>query len=287
MPDDQRESARAREVAAEQAHLDRAITRLTELRAEALAGERAALRGGAGGGAGAQATYERDVAVLALANRRADLDEAADGLLFGRLDRAGETTLHIGRVGIRVGGTEPLVVDWRAPAAAPFYRATPAAPEGVLRRRTITTRGDRVLDVEDDLLQPERADALGDTVVVGDGAFMSALGRERSSHMRDIVATIQREQDAAVRAPDDGALLVTGGPGTGKTAVALHRVAFLMYAQRDRYSRRGVLVVGPSAVFVDYISHVLPALGETSARLASLATPGHRHGRADDARHHR
>jgi hypothetical protein len=106
---------------------------------------------------------------------------------------------------------------------------------------------------------------------VGDGAFLAAVSRERTGQMRDIVATIQRQQDEAVRAPDDGALVVTGGPGTGKTAVALHRVAYLMYSRREWYSRRGVLVVGPSPVFVDYISAVLPALGETSVRLASLA----------------
>jgi DNA helicase IV len=157
------------------------------------------------------------------------------------------------------------------PAAAPFYRATAADPRGVVRRRTISTRRSRVVGVDDELLDPDAAEELEGTVVVGDGAFVAALSRERSGRMRDIVATIQREQDEAVRAPDDGALVVTGGPGTGKTAVALHRVAYLMYARREWYERRGVLVVGPSAVFVDYISAVLPALGETSVRLASLA----------------
>jgi DNA helicase IV len=126
-----------------------------------------------------------------------------------------------------------------------------------------------VVGVDDELLDADGQ--LEGSVVVGDGAFLAAVGRERTGHMRDIVATIQREQDLAVRAPDDGALVVTGGPGTGKTAVALHRVAYLMYARREWYSRRGVLVVGPSPVFVDYIGAVLPALGETSVRLASLA----------------
>ena len=139
-----------------------------------------------------------------------------------------------------------------------------------MRRRTITTRGRTVRGLEDELLDADAAEHLDGTTVVGDGAFLAAVSRERGPRMRDIVATIQREQDEAVRAPDDGALVVTGGPGTGKTAVALHRVAYLMYARRDWYSRRGVLVVGPSPVFVDYIGAVLPALGETSVRLASL-----------------
>jgi hypothetical protein len=191
--------------------------------------------------------------------------------VFGRLDNADGQVLHLGRLGLRTEEQEPIVVDWRAPAAAPFYRATATSPQGVVRRRTISSRGTRVVGVDDELLDPEGAQALPGTVVVGDGAFLAAISRERTGSMRDIVATIQSEQDAAVRAPDDGALVVTGGPGTGKTAVALHRVAYLMYARRDWYGRRGVLVVGPSSVFVDYISAVLPALGETSVRLASLA----------------
>ena len=222
-------------------------------------------------GSSPQAVYERDVAAQAAANRRADLDLAGEGLVFGRLDRVDGTIHHVGRMGLRTNNQEPIVLDWRAPAATAFYRATAADPQGVLRRRAISCRRDEVVGVDDELLQPAAADLLEGTVVVGDGAFLAAISRERSGQMRDIVATIQREQDEAVRAPDDGALLVTGGPGTGKTAVALHRVAYLMYARRDWYSKRGVLVVGPSSVFVDYISAVLPALGETSVRLASLA----------------
>ncbi len=217
-----------------------------------------------------QALYERDVTALAAAARRSDLDDAGEGLVFGRLDRTDGTVHHVGRLGLRDEQQEPLVVDWRAPAAAAFYRATAADPQQVVRRRTITTSGPAVRGLEDELLDPDAAEHLAGTTVVGDGAFLAAVSRERGPRMRDIVATIQREQDEAVRAPDDGALLVTGGPGTGKTAVALHRVAYLMYARRDWYSRRGVLVVGPSSVFVDYIGAVLPALGETSVRLASL-----------------
>ena len=258
----------AQEVAREQVVLDRALARLDVLRGEAAVRESESMRPTGGS---PQAVYERDVAAQAAANRRADLDLAGEGLLFGRLDRDDATVLHIGRTGLRTDGQEPIVVDWRAPAAAAFYRATAADPQGVVRRRTISCRRDRVVGVDDELLDAGAQDGLDGTVIVGDGAFLAAVSRERGSQMRDIVATIQREQDEAVRAPDDGALVVTGGPGTGKTAVALHRVAYLMYARREWYSRRGVLVVGPSPVFVDYIGAVLPALGETSVRLASLA----------------
>ena len=257
-----------RELAREQDVLDRALARLEVLRAEALLRESESVRPA---GESPQAVYERDVSAQAAANRRADLDSAGEGLVFGRLDRDDGTVHHIGRMGLRTDQQEPIVVDWRAPAAAAFYRATAADPQGVVRRRSVSTRRDRVVGVDDELLDASAEDALDGVVVVGDGAFLAAVSRERTGQMRDIVATIQRQQDEAVRAPDDGALVVTGGPGTGKTAVALHRVAYLMYSRREWYSRRGVLVVGPSPVFVDYISAVLPALGETSVRLASLA----------------
>ena len=256
------------EVAREQAVLDRALARLDVLRAEAQRRQAESVRPTGGS---PQAVYERDVTAQAAANRRAELDLAGEGLVFGRLDLGDGAVHHVGRRGLRTDDQEPIVVDWRAPAAAPFYRATAADPQGVVRRRTISTRRDQVVGVDDELLDAEAADGLEGSVVVGDGAFLAAVSRERTGQMRDIVATIQREQDEAVRAPDDGALVVTGGPGTGKTAVALHRVAYLMYARREWYSRRGVLVVGPSPVFVDYIGAVLPALGETSVRLASLA----------------
>ena len=255
----------AQEVAREQEVLDRALGRLDVLRAEAALREKETLHGTGTGTP--QGVYERDVQALNAAARRSDLDAAGEGLLFGRLDVLDGGPLHVGRLGLRTEHQEPIVVDWRAPAAAPFYRATAADPLGVVRRRTISCRGPRVVGVEDELLD---ADAAVDGTVVGDGAFLAAVSRERGPQMRDIVATIQREQDLAVRAPDDGALVVMGGPGTGKTAVALHRVAYLMYARRDWYGRRGVLVVGPSPVFVDYIGAVLPSLGETSVRLSDL-----------------
>jgi DNA helicase IV len=262
----------AAEVAREQAVLDRARARLDQLRVAEEAAERTTLRERV---SSPQAVYERDVAALAHGLRRAELDAAGHGLLFGRLDLArpddgGREVLHIGRLGLRTPEQEPIVIDWRAPAAAAFYRATPADPQAVIRRRVITCRDETVVGVEDELLDPAHVDALEGGVVVGDGAFLAAVSRTRGPRMRDIIATIQREQDEAVRAPDDGAVIVTGGPGTGKTAVALHRVAYLMYARRERYSRRGVLVVGPSGVFITYISAVLPSLGETSVRLSAL-----------------
>ena len=256
-----------REIAREQEVVDRAFARLEVLREVAVERERESLHGT---GAGTpQAVYERDVQALAAASRRLDLDAAGEGLVFGRLDVLEGDALHIGRLGLRTEDQEPIVVDWRAPAASPFYRATAAEPLGVVRRRSISCRGERVVGVEDELLDPE---AELDGTIVGDGAFLAAVSRERGPQMRDIVATIQKEQDLAVRAPDDGALVVTGGPGTGKTAVALHRVAYLMYARREWYGRRGVLVVGPSPVFVDYIGAVLPSLGETSVRLSDLGS---------------
>jgi hypothetical protein len=256
----------AREIAREQAVLDRALDRLEVLRQGALERERESL---APGVATPQGVYERDVQALAAASRRLDLEGAGEGLVFGRIDLRTGGALHIGRMGLRDAEQEPIVVDWRAPAAAPFYRATAADPLGVARRRTISCRGPRVTGLEDELLD---LDAPLEGTIVGDGAFLAAVSRERGPQMRDIVATIQREQDLAVRAPDDGALVVTGGPGTGKTAVALHRVAYLMYAKREWYGRRGVLVVGPSRVFVDYIGAVLPSLGETSVRLSDLGS---------------
>jgi hypothetical protein len=164
---------------------------------------------------------------------------------------------------------EPLTVDWRAPAAAVFYQATPVDRRGVVRRRTIKSAGRRVTRLDDDLLAPESPIA-PELTVIGDGALMAALTRKRGTVMHDIVATIQREQDLAVRSPGDGATLITGGPGTGKTAVALHRAAYLLFNERRRFESGGVLIVGPSRVFTAYVEQVLPSLGEHTAALRSL-----------------
>ncbi|GGJ18263.1 DNA helicase [Streptomyces brasiliensis] len=172
-------------------------------------------------------------------------------------------TLHIGRIGVLDQDYAPLVIDWRAPAAAPFYRSTPVDPGRVVRRRVIRSKGRRVLGVEDDLMRPELTASLdGDELpVIGDGALMAALGQARTHTMRDIVASIQAEQDLVIRAPAASVTYVEGGPGTGKTAVALHRAAYLLYQDRRRYAG-GILIVSPTPLLVAYTEGVLPSLGE-------------------------
>ncbi|SEQ61605.1 HelD family protein [Microlunatus flavus] len=230
--------------------------------------------------------YERDVFAFQAAKRLAVLDAEHEGLVFGRLDRTDGEVRYVGRIGVRDEDYEPLVIDWRAPAAEPFYRATPTQPMQVVRRRVLRCQGPKVVGIEDDLLDSEHAD--GELVVIGEGALMAALSRARGHQMRDIVATIQSEQDEAIRAPYQGFTLISGGPGTGKTVVGLHRTAYLLYSNRRRFESGGVLVVGPSRVFLNYIERVLPSLGEESVTLRSMgsvpsdvvATTGER---ADDA----
>ncbi|GAA1683153.1 AAA family ATPase [Kribbella yunnanensis] len=224
--------------------------------------------------------YERDVLVFAAARRIAELDAEHEGLVFGRLDSdqgddqpvataASELeSLYVGRIGVRDAEYEPLVIDWRAPAAEPFYRATGTDRLKVVRRRVLRNKGPRIIGIEDDLLAPERAPE--DLPVMGEGALMASLSRARGHTMRDIVATIQAEQDKAIRAPARGVTVIGGGPGTGKTVVALHRAAFLLYSDRRRFERGGVLVVGPSAAFMAYIERVLPSLGENTVSLRAV-----------------
>ncbi|MEV7326731.1 AAA family ATPase [Micromonospora sp. NPDC093244] len=262
------QTALEQEIAVEQRHLDRVYARLAELRRSAVRAERDGYRMARVGTFGA--LVERDAMVFHAAQRRHTLDAEHEGLVFGRLDLRDRQTLHVGRLGIRDEDASTLVVDWRAPAAAAFYQATPNQPLGVVRRRTIQSRGERVTRVEDDLLDPSAAPE--GMTVVGDGALLATLSRATGRGMRDIVATIQREQDEAIRSPGSGVTIVAGGPGTGKTAVALHRAAFLLYSDRSRYAGGGILVVGPSSVFVEYIASVLPSLGEDTATLHSLGT---------------
>ncbi|MEU0150377.1 HelD family protein [Micromonospora fulviviridis] len=257
-----------REMAVEQRHLDRVYTRLAELRRSAADAEREGYQLARVGNFGA--LVERDAMVFHAAQRRHVLDAEHEGLVFGRLDLRTGQVLHVGRLGVRGENAETLVVDWRAPAAAAFYQATPAEPRGVVRRRTIQSSAERVTRIEDDLLDPESAPP--DLAVVGDGALLATLSRATGRGMRDIVATIQREQDEAIRSPASGVTFVSGGPGTGKTAVALHRAAYLLYSDRARYAGGGILVVGPSSVFVQYIASVLPSLGEETATLHSLGS---------------
>ncbi len=213
---------------------------------------------------------ERDAMVFQAARRIAQLDAAHEGLVFGRLDLLPEIdkeARYIGRIGLRDANRDTLLIDWRAPAASVFYQATAAEPQGVVRRRVLSAEHRTVVGVEDELLD---AEAETDLPIIGEGALMAQLGRARDRSMHSIVATIQAEQDKAIRAPGKGVVSISGGPGTGKTVVALHRAAFLLYSDRRRYESGGVLVVGPSGVFMRYIERVLPSLGETAVALRSL-----------------
>lgn len=225
-----------------------------------------------------QARFERDVTAHHHASRAARFTFGdVESLTFGRLDLDDGDLLHVGRVSVVDADGEVVLVDWRAPAAAAFYQATAAEPLGVARRRTLVTRGAEVLDLDDEVLDLDAAERHGLIAVTGQGALLAALARTRTGTMRDIVATIQRDQDRIIRAPAAGTLVVAGGPGTGKTVVALHRVASLLYRDRDRFEGRGVLVIGPSPAFTEYTSRVLPSLGEDRAvqrPLAALAPRG-------------
>nr|WP_296067688.1 AAA family ATPase [uncultured Actinoplanes sp.] len=261
-------TVREQEIAVEQQHVDRVYARLAELRRDASRAEKEGYRLAGVGTFGA--LVERDAMVFHQARRRHALDTEYEGLVFGRLDLTTGATHYVGRMGIRDESSQPLLVDWRAPAAAAFYRATAAEPLGVVRRRMIQSSGETVTGIEDDLLDPDAAPA--GMRVVGDGALLASLSKATGRGMRDIVATIQREQDEAIRSPASGVTIVTGGPGTGKTAVALHRAAYLLYSDRNRFAGGGILVVGPSGVFVEYIATVLPSLGEDTATLRSLGS---------------
>ncbi len=214
------------------------------------------------------ALFERDAFTFQAARRLAVLDAEHEGLVFGRLDLTDREIRYIGRIGVRDLEFEPLVIDWRARAAEPFYRATPAEPMDVVRRRVLRCRNDIVVGIEDDLLNAEAVP--DDMAIIGEGALMAALSRARGHRMRDIVATIQAEQDEAIRAPHAGVTVIAGGPGTGKTVVGLHRTAYLLYSNRRRFENGGVLVVGPSPIFMNYIERVLPSLGEDTVTLRSL-----------------
>jgi DNA helicase IV len=215
---------------------------------------------------------ERDAFATMYEDRLAQLNAVESGLCFGRLDMIGGDRHHIGRIGLTDEGHDTLLVDWRAPVAEPFYRATATDALGVVRRRHLRSRGRRVLDVEDDVFNLEALTEEDKATLGGEGALLAALSARRTGRMRDIVETIQAEQDRIIRAEPSGVLVVQGGPGTGKTAVALHRAAYLLYTHRDLLARTGVLVVGPNAVFLRYIEQVLPSLGETGVVLATLET---------------
>lgn len=227
-----------------------------------------------------QARTERESFTQLYTEDLAKYDAAEHGLCFGRIDLTAADDdpeqHYIGRLGIldEDNDYEPLLLDWRAPLARPFYLATTAAPDGVLRRRHIRSRNRRVTAVNDEYLDLEAAHRAGVTASDGgvgsESALLAALNAARTGQMADIVETIQSEQDAIIRAEHKSVLVVQGGPGTGKTAVALHRAAYLLYTYRQQLAKSGVLIIGPNATFLDYIGQVLPSLGETGVLLSTI-----------------
>jgi len=245
------------ELEAERRYVAGLYMRLDAERARVKDRYRAAMRGTGG------TLVERDAEVRALAHQMTRLDVADSGLCFGRLDSVTGERLYIGRIGLldHDNDYEPVLLDWRAPAARAFYVATGASPENMHLRRQFHTRGRRILDFTDEVLGRPGAGERGGR---GDAALLAAVNAPRGDGMRDIVATIQAEQDEIIRIDHQGVLVIEGGPGTGKTVVALHRVAYLLYTQRKRIEHHGVLVVGPNPAFLNHVGRVLPSLGESN-----------------------
>ena len=252
------------EIEAEQSYIDRAHRLLEQARdrARKLRGMVEVSRGGT-----TQARYERDAIEGSIQNRLGQLQLGSASLIFGRIDLDSHDQFHIGRLAVADEQQEPVVVDWRAPVAEPFYRATGRDPMGLVRRRHFVSRGRELLDIEDELFDLDQLDE----GFQGHGALLAALDQNRDGQLRDIVATIQGEQDEIIRDPLKGMLIVQGGPGTGKTVVALHRAAYLLYTHRFPLEGQGVLVVGPNRLFLRYIEQVLPSLGEAGVYLTVLA----------------
>ncbi|MEU6883986.1 AAA family ATPase [Streptomyces viridosporus] len=232
-----------------------------------------------------QARLERDILVAERSGLLAALNAVDGSLCFGRIDLSSGTTHHIGRIGLRADDAErtPVLIDWRADVARPFYLATGHTPMGLRRRRHISTEGRRVTALHDEILDLGDQTRTGHEDPTGDAVLLAALGSARTGRMGDIVRTIQADQDRIIRAPHRGVLVVEGGPGTGKTAVALHRAAYLLYEHRELLARRAVLIVGPNPAFLGYIGEVLPSLGETGVLLATVGElfPGVRATRRD------
>ena len=278
------------ELEAEQAYIDHAYDCLEETR-RSVAAMRDTVEGGPGGTF--QHRYERDVVHEQVEARLQHLEIGDLALVFGRIDfesgavvgplgpaggaggvegtgGVGEAErFHIGRVAVADANRDPVVVDWRAPVAEAFYRATGRDPMGLLRRRHFASRGRTLLGIDDELFGAA-TDALDRGEVQGYGALIAALEESRSGRLSDIVATIQVEQDVIIRSELPGVLVVQGGPGTGKTVVALHRAAYLLYSHRFPLEGQGVLVIGPNRVFLSYIEQVLPSLGEAGVQIATL-----------------
>lgn len=261
----------AEQMAAEREYVARVYARLDELREET-AEKLAAVRKNQAVG-GHQNRSERDSFATHYEDRLAQLNAVDSRLTFGRLDmdrEGADAVRYIGRIGITDSNQQRLLMDWRAPEAGTFYQATAFHSMGVRRRRHLMLEGRTVVNIEDEVFDSEMLQ--DENTLHGEGALLAALNKKRTGRMGDIVATIQAEQDAIIRSELPGVRVVQGGPGTGKTAVALHRAAYLLYTNRERLSKAGVLVVGPSNSFMWYIERVLPSLGETGVVMASLAT---------------
>jgi DNA helicase IV len=245
------------ELPAEQAYLDHAYECLEDMRRQAARGLRIVVAGD---------PYAEEAIHQMFLSRLADLSEES-ALCFGRIDRADGDLFYIGRRHVHDESLDPVVIDWRAPMAEAFYQASWDDPWELERRRSFITEGRRLLDIQDEVFaaphEARSAEAAGALVRAGD-ALLAELGRERTGLMRDVAATIQREQDRLIRAPAEGILVVQGSPGTGKTAVGLHRAAYLLYSMRAALGRTGVLIVGPNDAFMHYVERVLPSLGETT-----------------------
>lgn len=256
------------ELEAERDYVDGLYSRLDDLRAEK-ARQLADVRRTQAAGSH-QNRSERDAFATMYEDRLAQLNAVDDRLVFGRLDLDSGDKRYIGRIGLSDEDLQQLMVDWRAPEAGTFYQATAFKRMGVRRRRHLMLSRREVVAIEDDVLD---ADLLGDDASLqGEGALLAALDSRRTGQMSDIVSTIQAEQDRIIRAPLSGVTVVQGGPGTGKTAVALHRAAYLLYTHRERLKSAGVLLVGPTDAFMKYIERVLPSLGETGVVMAGIGT---------------
>ncbi|GAA2581913.1 AAA family ATPase [Streptomyces roseoviolaceus] len=219
-----------------------------------------------------QARLERDILVAERSGLLAALNAVDGSLCFGRIDLTSGVTHHIGRIGLRTDDAErtPVLIDWRADVARPFYLATGHTPMGLRRRRHIATDGRQVTHLHDEILDLGDETRTGHEDPTGDAVLLAALDSARTGRMSDIVQTIQADQDRIIRAPHRGVMVVEGGPGTGKTAVALHRAAYLLYEHRELLAKRAVLIVGPNPAFLGYIGEVLPSLGETGVLLATV-----------------
>ena len=257
------------ELARERAYVHTLYARLDELRIQAQLQLELVRRTNPGGNH--QNRSERDAFARIYEDRVSQLRQIDERIAFGRLELEGDPPVHryIGRIGLRDDDQHPLLLDWRVPQARAFYQATAATPLGARARRHLQSQGREIVRIDDEIFDQELL--TGDvTGLQGEAALMASLTSRRTGQMGDIVATIQAEQDAIIRSELRGTLVVQGGPGTGKTAVALHRAAYLLYSHRERLASSGVLIVGPSRSFMHYIEAVLPSLGETGVVLASV-----------------